>query len=86
MFDPTLKKVGNTELMGHYFYNDEGVKARRVTVVDKGILKTFLVDRAPARGFPRSNGHGRAEPGYLPVSRQSNLLVESEQERVEPRS
>jgi predicted Zn-dependent protease len=76
-FDPTLKKVGDVELMGHYLYDDEGVKARRVTVVDKGILKTFLVDRAPTRDFPRSNGHGRAEPGYLPVSRQSNLLVES---------
>ena len=76
-FDPTLKKVGNIELMGHYIYDDEGVKARRVTVVDKGVLKTFLVDRAPTRDFPRSNGHGRAEPGYLPVSRQSNLLVES---------
>jgi len=77
VFDPTLKKVGNIELMGHYVYDDEGVKGRRVTVVDKGVLKTFLVDRAPTRDFPRSNGHGRAEPGYLPVSRQSNLLVES---------
>ena len=77
IFDPTLKKVGNVELMGHYLYDDEGVKGRRVTVVDKGVLKTFLVDRAPTRDFPRSNGHGRAEPGYLPVSRQSNLLVES---------
>jgi TldD protein len=77
IFDPTLKKVGNVELMGHYVYDDEGVKGRRVTVVDKGVLKTFLVDRAPTRDFPRSNGHGRAEPGYLPVSRQSNLLVES---------
>jgi predicted Zn-dependent protease len=77
IFDPTLKKVGSVELMGHYLYDDEGVKARRVMVVDKGVLKTFLVDRAPTRDFPRSNGHGRAEPGYLPVSRQSNLLVES---------
>ena len=77
IFDPTLKKVGNIELMGHYVYDDEGVKARRVTVVDKGILRNFLVDRAPTKDFARSNGHGRAEPGYLPVSRQSNLLVES---------
>ena len=76
-FDPTLKKLGNTELMGHYLYDDEGVKARRVMVVDKGVLKTFLVDRAPIKGFARSNGHGRAEPGYVPVSRQSNLAVES---------
>jgi TldD protein len=77
VFDPTLRKLGNVELMGHYLYDDEGVKARRVTVVDKGILKTFLVDRAPVKGFARSNGHGRAEAGFVPVSRQSNLAVES---------
>jgi len=77
VFDPTLKKRGNTELMGYYQYDDEGVKGRRVTVVDKGVLKTFLLDRAPVRSFVQSNGHGRAEPGFAPVSRQSNLIVES---------
>ena len=76
-FDPTVKKVGDVELMGHYLYDDQGVKAHRVTVVDGGVLKTFLLDRAPVRNFSRSNGHGRAEPGFLPVSRQSNLQVES---------
>ena len=76
-FDPSLKKVGNIELMGHYLYDDQGVKGQRVTVVDKGVLKTFLLDRAPVKTFNRSNGHGRGEPGFLPVSRQSNLLVES---------
>jgi TldD protein len=76
-FDPTLKKVGDVELMGHYVYDDQGVKGQRVTVVDNGVLKTFLLDRAPLKDFPRSNGHGRAEPGFLPVSRQSNLQVES---------
>jgi TldD protein len=76
-FDPTVKKVGNVELMGHYLYDDQGVKAQRVTVVDDGVLKTFLLDRAPLKSFPKSNGHGRAEPGFLPVSRQSNLQVES---------
>ena len=76
-FDPTIRKVGNVELMGHYVYDDQGVKGQRVTVVDKGVLKTFLLDRAPLKSFPKSNGHGRAEPGFLPVSRQSNLQVES---------
>jgi predicted Zn-dependent protease len=77
VFDPTQRKLGNTELVGHYLYDDEGVKARRVTVVDKGVLKTFLLGRAPLLAFPQSNGHGRAQPGYLPMSRQSNLMVES---------
>jgi TldD protein len=77
IMDPTLKKLGPTELMGYYQYDDEGVKARRVTVVNKGVLESFLLSRAPLPGFPQSNGHGRAEPGLVPVSRQSNLIVES---------
>jgi predicted Zn-dependent protease len=76
-FDPTIKKAGDVELMGHYVYDDQGVRGERVTVVDKGVLKTFLLDRAPLKSFTRSNGHGRAEPGFLPVSRQSNLQVQS---------
>ena len=47
VFDPTQRKIGNTDLVGHYLYDDEGVKARKVTVVDKGVLKTFLLGRAP---------------------------------------
>jgi predicted Zn-dependent protease len=77
VFDPTQRRIGNTDLVGHYLYDDEGVKARKVTVVDKGVLKTFLLGRAPLLQFPQSNGHGRAQPGYLPMSRQSNLMVES---------
>jgi predicted Zn-dependent protease len=76
-FDPTIKKVGNVELMGHYVYDDQGVRGQRVTVVDDGVLKTFLLDRAPLKNFSKSNGHGRAEPGFLAVSRQSNLQVVS---------
>jgi TldD protein len=77
--DPTLKALGATELVGYYPYDDEGVKARRVTVVDKGILKNFLMSRAPIEGFDHSNGHGRRQQGYKVVARQSNLVVESTQ-------
>jgi predicted Zn-dependent protease len=76
-FDPTAKTRANVELMGYYLYDDEGVQARRVTVVDRGLLKTFLLGRAPLREFPQSNGHGRGESGLVPVSRQSNLVVEA---------
>ena len=75
--DPTLKALGSTELVGYYPYDDEGVKAYRVTVVDKGILKNFLMSRAPIEGFDHSNGHGRRQQGYKVVARQSNLVVES---------
>ncbi len=77
IFDPTRKQFGDVMLNGYYQYDDEGVKARPVTVVDKGVLKTFLMSRSPIQGFPTSNGHGRRSPGNEIVSRQSNLIVES---------
>jgi predicted Zn-dependent protease len=76
-FDPTLKTRANTELIGSYQYDDEGVQARRVNVVENGMLRTFLLGRAPLRTILQSNGHGRGEAGAVPMSRQSNLIVEA---------
>lgn len=76
-FDPTQKSYDGTDLMGYYEYDDEGVKARPVEVVENGILKTFLLSRSPVGEFKHSNGHGRRQPGFEIVSRQSNLIVES---------
>ena len=73
--DPTLRRRSGIDLNGSYSFDNQGVKARRVTVVDKGILKTFLMSRTPIEGFPESNGHGRKQAGYFPVARQSNLIV-----------
>ncbi len=75
--DPSLKAIAGTELVGYYPYDDEGVKAVRVSVVDKGVLKNFLMSRAPIEGFDHSNGHGRRQQGFKVVARQSNLVVES---------
>ncbi len=77
VMDPTRRKVDGVDLNGWYDYDDEGVKARPVTVVDKGILKTFLMSRSPIQGIDHSNSHGRRQPGFEVVSRQSNLIVES---------
>jgi TldD protein len=60
------------------------VKARRVGVVENGILKTFLMSRSPVEGIPQSNGHGRNQPGLKPVARQSNLIVEVASSAVQP--
>jgi predicted Zn-dependent protease len=75
--DPTLKRLAGTDLVGYYPYDDEGVKAHRVAVVENGILKNFLMSRAPIEGFDRSNGHGRRQQGFKVVARQSNLVVEA---------
>jgi TldD protein len=76
-FNPTLRQYKGTDLIGYYDYDDEGVKARPVKVVEDGVLKTFLLSRSPVGQFHESNGHGRRQAGYEVVSRQSNLIVES---------
>jgi predicted Zn-dependent protease len=75
--DPTLKKLGREDLRGHYLFDDEGVRGQKVTVVENGVLKTFLMSRTPLEGFSKSNGHGRAQPGRKPVSRQGNLIIKT---------
>ncbi len=75
--DPTQRVQAGQDLMGWYAYDDEGVKARRVPLVEGGLLRNFMMSRSPIAGFPQSNGHGRKAPGNEVVSRQSNLLVES---------
>jgi len=75
-FDPTSTHASGTDLAGSYRYDNEGVKARRVAVVEDGVFENFLMSRTPIDGFPKSNGHGRRQAGYPAVARQSNLLVE----------
>jgi predicted Zn-dependent protease len=77
VFDPALRQLQGIDLNGWYTYDDEGIAGQRVTAVDHGILKAFLMSRSPIKGFDHSNGHGRRQPGLEAVSRQSNLVVES---------
>lgn len=76
--DPTLEKYKQQDLLGHYEFDDQGVQSRRITVVEDGILKTFLMSRSPLEEVANSNGHGRAQPGHSIVSRQSNLIITAE--------
>jgi len=81
IFDPQLKEYKKYLLAGHYKYDDEGVRGEKVTVVENGILKSFLMNRVPINGFPKSNGHGRAMIYYNTVTRQSNMFIETSKPR-----
>ena len=78
IFDPTIEHWNDSVLWGTYKYDNQGVKGRRVVVIDRGVLKGFLMSRRPLEGFPTSNGHGRKETGQFAVARQSNMFVEVE--------
>jgi len=75
--DPTIASVSGHPLFGNYTVDDEGVKAERVSLVEKGQLVSYLVGRQPIRDFPVSNGHGRSAPGAAPLAQPGNLIVQS---------
>lgn len=77
VFDPTRKTAAGVSLNGWYAFDDEGRPAQPVRVVENGTLKSFLRSREPIAGGLNSNGHGRRQPGYEAIARQSNLIVES---------
>jgi len=75
--DPTLGSMNGIPLAGSYSHDDEGVPAQRVSLIQDGILKNFLMSRMPITNFAQSNGHGRHQPGLMPTGRQGNLVVVS---------
>jgi predicted Zn-dependent protease len=77
--DPTVRTAGDkpVSLNGFYGYDDEGVAARKVTLIDHGVLKDYLKSRTPIAGSLHSNGHGRAEGTADPMGRMANLFLRS---------
>jgi TldD protein len=75
--DPTLRTLNGIDLGGYYEFDNEGMPAARVEVIQDGVLKNFLMSRMPIRNFANSNGHGRSQPGLMPTGRQGNLIVSS---------
>jgi hypothetical protein len=76
--DATEQQWRGRPLFGHYRVDLEGVAAQRVSVVEKGVLKSPLLTRQPVKGFENSNGHARL-PG-MPGTRSagiSNLFVKA---------
>lgn len=77
--NPTLRDFQGKALRGHYLYDEEGVKSRPVTLIEKGVLKNFLMSSSPIAGFSVSNGHGRAETGSRAVARMGVMYTQAAQ-------
>jgi hypothetical protein len=76
--DPTQTEWRGKRLFGHYQADREGVAPTPVKLVEKGVLKGYLLTRQPVRGFEGSNGRARM-PGTYGASTAgiSNLFVRS---------
>jgi TldD protein len=75
--DPTISMISGQPLFGKYSLDDEGVKAQRVSLIQKGQLVSYLVGRQPIRDFTTSNGHGRAAASAAPSPHPGNLILQS---------
>jgi len=73
--DPLLEVgPGKAPLYGAYQIDDEGVQARRVPLVEHGVLKGLLMTRTPRKEILKSNGHARA-PRFAGARAHAGTLV-----------
>lgn len=72
--DPTATEYNGVPLKGSYLVDDEGVQAKKVTLVEKGILRGLCSGRECSRYSKASNGHFR-DGHVLP----STLFITSNQ-------
>ena len=73
--DPLLAVApGKAPVFGNYRVDDEGVPAQRVSLIEKGVLKSLLMSRTPRKEITKSNGHGRA-PRFAGVRAHVGTLV-----------
>jgi TldD protein len=75
--DPTQEAYEKQQLIGSYKVDDQGVSARPVTLIERGVLKTLLMSRRPRKEIFRSNGHGRAMQIGSPSVQIGNLFVQA---------
>lgn len=75
--DPTRATFAGQPLLGHYLMDDEGIAAQRVSLVEEGRLRGFLMSRMPTREFSLSNGHGRSGLDGWARGNVGNLFIEA---------
>lgn len=78
--DPTQSTWQGKPLVGFYQFDIEGVPGKPVSVVEKGVLKSFLTTRQPVKSSTTSNGHARLVGSYgARGAAISNLFVKTSQ-------
>ena len=76
--DSTRKEWNGHPLAGFYEADLEGVVPTPVTLVDNGVLKSYLTTRQPVKGGGGSNGHARLPgPFGARTARPGNLFIEA---------
>lgn len=84
--DPTQTEWRGHALFGNYQFDMEGVSPKPLTLIEKGVLKTFLFTRTPVlKGFEGSNGRARMPGAFGARSPGAgNLFVRATQTASAP--
>ncbi len=69
--DPSLPEFG------YFPFDDEGYRAEKKTVIEKGVLKSFLNSRETAKRVGGVAGNGRSDGIEIPIVRMSNTYIEA---------
>jgi predicted Zn-dependent protease len=76
--DPTQTEWRGRPLFGHYTVDMEGVAPQPLSIVEKGVLKNFLLTRQPVKNYNASNGRARLPGSFGAHSASiSNLFVQA---------
>ncbi len=67
--DPSLHEFG------YYPFDDEGSESKRTTLIEKGVLKSFLHSRETAGKLLGESRNSRAQGYSIPIIRMSNTFI-----------
>lgn len=65
--DPFVREFKGSPIFGGYNFDVQGVRAKRVVLVEKGVLKALCSDRSPTKFSQHSNGHSNGFYGSSSV-------------------
>ncbi len=75
--DPSLHEFG------YYPFDDEGAQSRRTTLIQKGVLKSFIHSRETAGALGGESRNARAQGYARPVIRMSNTFISPDNTKFE---
>lgn len=75
--DPKATHVDKKPLIGTGLFDEEGIPMQKVTLVENGRFKTFLMSRTPRKGFEHSNGHAFSSSMIGTRAHPANLILSS---------
>jgi len=73
--DPTRATVDDQLMLGTLRFDEEGVPVQKVSLVEKGVFKRFVMSRAPRKGFEHSNGHAASTSSDPVRAHPFNVIV-----------